>query len=60
MVRAQANLQVQAFELVIGRAVNLEFSDTWIISAETTTYTIQRDQNNWSVPFEDRTYKIKG
>jgi len=60
VVRAEANLQVQAFELVIGRAVNLEFSDTWIISAETTTYTIQRDQNNWSVPFEDRTYKIKG
>jgi hypothetical protein len=60
VVRVSAALQVNAFELVLGRTINLNNSEIWIVPAENTAWKIGRDTNSWTVQSEDRTYIIQG
>lgn len=60
VVRAQANLNVGAFELAIGRVIDLTNAVSWIIPAENRTRKIYRSNTNWTISREDRTFKIKG
>jgi hypothetical protein len=60
VVRAEAYLQAGAFELVIGRAINLDSTDVWIVPSESRYWKISNEHTKWTIPFEDRTYKIKG
>lgn len=58
VIRATANLQVTAFELVIGKTINLANSEIWVVPADNTTWKIGKDTNIWTIPSEDRTYII--
>ena len=58
VVRASANLNVGAFELVTGKVISLADSPTWTVPQETTTWVIARESTEWIIPFEQRTYKF--
>ena len=58
--RAVANLNAGAFEVVTGRIINLDFTDTWIVPFDNRGWIISDENRLWTIPTEDRTYIIKG
>lgn len=56
--RAEAHLNVGAFEIATARTINLSSAAMWTVPAESTMWKIQQETREWIIPYEERTYQV--